>query len=306
MNSLMKLRNLLKKAFIDEYWACAIRTLENGEAATLTDDTAMIRYEPVRAGARYWCADPFLAACGERRFLFCELMRHGRKKAAIGCAEIKNGRVGPIRPVIRAPYHLSYPAVFMHKGEYYMLPESRPSRTLTLWHATDFPTRWEQRAVLLEDREIADATPYWDGKGWMLFVYEPDDENDVRTLYTAALDPEAGTLGPLKKRASYTEKTGRPAGFPLRIGSRLILPTQIGVRHYGEAIAYRELIVSSRAFAERDCGRLSPACVRVPGYRHILGIHTLNRLDNLEVIDILYRRFSPLRPFKRLLGRLFP
>ncbi len=302
----MKITELLKKAFVDEYWVCALRSLQPNEEAALTDDNAIVHYLPVRTGSRYWSADPFLAACGEKQYLFCELMRRGRKKAVIGCAEIKNGCAGRVRPVVCAPYHLSYPAVFEHDGEFYMLPESRPAGVLTLWHAVDFPTRWEQKAVLLENREIADATPFWDGRGWTLFVYEPDDENDIRTLYTAPLDPAAGTLGALKKRATYTEKTGRPAGFPLHIGSRLILPTQIGVRHYGEAIAYRELVLNSRAFAERDCGRLSPACVRVKGYSHILGIHTINRLGSLETIDILYQRFSPLRPLYRLFGRLLP
>lgn len=300
----MKIQELLKKAFIDEYWVCAIRRLESDASTSLTDDTAVYRFEPIRAGGQYWCADPFLVRHEETTYLFCELMRKGQKKASIGCAVVTNGRVGPIRPVIQADCHLSYPAVFFHEGQFYMLPESRPSRTLTLWRAVDFPGKWEQCAVLLTDREIADATPYWDGKGWTLFIYEPDDAHSRRTLYTASLDLESAKLGPLKQRAVYTEKIGRPAGFPLRIGSRIILPTQIGVRHYGEAIAYRELILSSRTFAERDCGRLSPACVQVPGYRHILGIHTINRLGDLEVVDLLYRRFAPLRVFRRLIGRL--
>ncbi|MDO4572740.1 MAG: hypothetical protein Q4C13_05170 [Clostridia bacterium] len=302
----MKAAELIKKAFIDEYWVCALRRLDADERAELTDDGMLHAYEPLRPGARHWCADPFLFEREGKTYLFCELMRRGSKVAAIGCAEIKNGRPGPIRPVLRAGFHLSYPAVFEHGGEVYMLPESRPTKNLTLWRATRFPVRWEQCAVLLEGREIADATPYWDGRGWTLFIYEPDDEHNVRRLYTAALDPEKGALGPLKLRAEYREKIGRPAGFPLRIGSRIILPTQVGVRHYGEAIAYRELIVNSRCFAERDCGRLSPACVRVRGYRHILGIHTVNRLGELEAIDVLYRRFAPFRVFYRLLGRLFP
>lgn len=299
----MTCKELLKKAFVDEYWVCAIRRLESG-APGLTDDTAINRFEPIRPGGQYWCADPFLVEHEGVTYLFCERMRRGQKKAAIGCAVVTDGRVGPIRTVIRTDCHLSYPAVFCHQGQHYMLPESRPSKTLTLWRAVDFPTRWEQCATLLADREIADATPYWDGRGWTLFIYEPDDANNRRTLYTAPLDLQNATLGPLKQRAVYTEKIGRPAGFPLRMGSRIILPTQVGVRHYGEAIAYRELILNSRTFAERDCGRLSPACVRVRGYRHILGIHTINRLGDLEVVDLLYRRFAPLRVFRRLIGRL--
>jgi len=299
----MTFSKLLKKAFFDEYWVCAIRLLESEETVRLTDDTATYRYQPVHAGWRHWCADPFLVEHDEKTYLFCEIVRHGQKRASIGCAVVENGRVGRIRPVINASYHLSYPAVFHHNGRFYMVPESRPSKTLTLWRATDFPSQWEQFAILLENREIADATPYWDGRSWVLFIYEPDDENNRRTLYTAPLDLENGTLGSLKKRAVFAEKTGRPAGFPIRIGSHLILPTQLGVRHYGEAIAYREIIINSHTFAERDCGRLSPACVRVSGYPHISGIHTINRLGNLEVIDIHYRRFAPFRVFHRIFER---
>lgn len=300
----MKFAELLKKVFVDEYWACGIRRLESEEAFLLTDDAAVHRYEPVYAGRQYWCADPFLVRHEGRTYLFLERMRKGCKKAVIGLAEIQEGRAGDVRPIIQAGHHLSYPAVFEHKGVFYMLPESRPQKTLTLWRALSFPDQWEQCALLLENREVADVTPYWDGKGWNLLIYEPDDASNRRTLYTAPLDPETGVLGPLEKRVAYKEKVGRPAGFPIRIGSRMILPTQIGVRQYGEAISYRELIINGSAFAERECARFTPDSVRMRGYRRILGIHTINRLDDLEVIDVCYQRFAPLRMFRRLLGRL--
>lgn len=298
----MKFIELLKKAFIDEYWACAWRTLRDDELLGMTDDSAVHEYQPVPVGAGYWSADPFLIERGGRSYLFCELMRKGTKRAAIGCAEIAGGSIARVRPVLKTEAHLSYPAVFEHKGCVYMLPETRAERNLTLWRAVDFPGKWECTATLLTDREIADATPWWDGRSWVLFLYEPDDEHNLRTLSTATLNPVAGTLGVIRERAVYTEKTGRPAGTPFRLGSRRIRPTQIGVRRYGEAIAYREMVINSRTFAERDCGRLSPDCVRVKGCRHILGIHTINRLGSIEVIDVLYRKFAPLRVFRRLLG----
>ena len=299
----MKFSDMLKRAFIDEYWVCAWRLLSDDELFAVTDDSAVHEYQPVRTRADAWSADPFLIERNGKKYLFCELMQKGAKKASIGCAEVTEAGIGRVRPVLRIGAHLSYPAVFEHKDVVYMLPETRSERKLTLWRAVDFPNTWEQTAVLLDDVEVADATPWWDGRSWVLFLYEPDDEHNRRTLCTATLNPAAGTLGVIRERAVYTEKTGRPAGTPFRLGSKRIRPTQIGVRRYGEAIAYREMVINSRTFAERDFGRLSPDCVRVRGYRNILGIHTINRLGHIEVIDVLYRKFAPFRALRRLFLR---
>ncbi len=109
-------------------------------------------------GFRFY-ADPFPFAHDGRMYLFVEDFDHRRSKAAISVVPFdERGPTGPARSVLEEPWHLSYPFVFAHGGQIWMIPESSAARTVNLYRADPFPDRWVREATLIEDVEASDAT----------------------------------------------------------------------------------------------------------------------------------------------------
>lgn len=53
---------------------------------------------------------------------------------------------------------MSYPQIFEHDGEIYIVPETGSGHTLDMYRAVDFPDRWEKSANMAKDVELADTT----------------------------------------------------------------------------------------------------------------------------------------------------
>lgn len=58
--------------------------------------------------------------------------------------------------VLNEPYHLSFPQVFKHKGQFYMLPETKQSNHVVLFKAKNFPFEWEISDTLIYNRKLED------------------------------------------------------------------------------------------------------------------------------------------------------
>ena len=86
-----------------------------------------------------WCADPMLIDYESKTYLFYEAVdgNHGR----IEVAEINEDcTVGEPTVLLSGECHYSYPFVFSHDGEYYMIPESSAANEVRLYKAhTSWP-----------------------------------------------------------------------------------------------------------------------------------------------------------------------
>ncbi|TIP76798.1 MAG: hypothetical protein E5X58_45090, partial [Mesorhizobium sp.] len=91
-------------------------------------------------------------------------------RGVISVAELgDDGSFGVPRVVLEETHHLSYPQVFAHAGEIFMIPESAAARELVLYRAAQFPDRWVRDTVLLTDKDFNDATLLESaGRFWLL------------------------------------------------------------------------------------------------------------------------------------------
>jgi hypothetical protein len=101
---------------------------------------------------RIW-ADPFVARAQDSYFIFVEelfQLFHATNKGHLCVMEVDaHGRPGRMTRILEQAYHLSYPFVFEHGGQIYMLPETAGNRTIEVYRATRFPYQWEAHAVLM-------------------------------------------------------------------------------------------------------------------------------------------------------------
>ncbi len=236
-------------------------------------------------GRRFY-ADPFPFEWNGRYFIFVEDMPYGGDKAVLSVAEVfRNGAPTVPRMVIEEPYHLSYPQVFSHAGQIWMLPEGGAGGNLVLYRAEAFPDRWVRHSVLVPGRELYDATLLeHDGRLW-LFAAGRDgygSASDMLVVYHAPALEGPWTPHPANP-VRIDRAAARPGGGFVRVGERIVLPLQDGTNEYGGALGLADLLELSPAKVHLGV----PVPILSPEKSTYPKIHTLNSSDHLEVVDCL-------------------
>lgn len=116
-----------------DYYRAAFRK-KGGHA--LLDDEA-VPFRAIKNNLRYWVADPFVFERDGETYIFAELFDYLRRRGVIGYSKLKaNGSFSSWKEIIVEPYHMSYPQIFEHDGEIYIVPETmHPARATGLGNA---------------------------------------------------------------------------------------------------------------------------------------------------------------------------
>ena len=233
---------------------------------------------------RRFYADPFPLERDERMYLFVEDFAHALGYGVVSVVAFDaNGPVGRPRPVLDIGSHLSYPFVFEHDGQVWLVPESGAAGTIDLYRAEAFPDRWVKEATLVSGLTASDATLFeHDGRWWMFATVR-----DAGGAYSDALHiwSAPGLRGPWRPHRANPVlvdiATARPAGRVVRRGGKLIRPFQDCDAGYGAALGLAEITqLDDEGLAQQVVATLRPGPLW-PGSR----LHTLNRAGRLECID---------------------
>ena len=238
---------------------------------------------------RDW-ADPFVVERSGRYYIFFEELPYASGKAHISMLELdRAGRMSAPSRVLEADYHLSYPYLFEHDGQLYMLPESAKNRRVELYRCVDFPLQWKREHVLLDDVRLVDATLHRIGERWWMFANSAagesrmfDDELHIFHAERLTGEWQPHAKNPVKSDA----RSSRPAGALFTRNGMLYRPAQVCVPRYGAGLAiHRVLKLTPEDYAERQIERLLP-----PRSSGLFGLHTMNRAGDLIVVDAFARR----------------
>lgn len=267
-----KALNLMMKPFRRrEHWQVALR--QGTQPFQVVPDD----------GDRFY-ADPFLCRANGRTFLFIEEYPYADRRGVISAAEIVDGRLAaePVA-VLKRPYHLSYPFVFEHGGDYWMIPETGENRSVELYRATEFPWKWTLSKTLMEGAVFSDATILFHNGLWWLFVsvdwFGSATQDELSIFYSETLQGEwkPHSANPVKSDGRFS----RPAGRIIQQNGRLFRPAQDCDRTYGGGIVWFEITeLTPTAFSERKMaewdGRVELS---------MDGLHSFDQLGALQTID---------------------
>lgn len=225
-------------------------------------------------------ADPFVIENAGRHYLYFEEVTAGALKGRISCLEILGaGQFSPPFAVLESRHHLSYPFVFAHRGETYMIPESADTLAVPLYRAQQVPSRWEHAANLMEGIPVVDTTPFYLEGVWYFFISTKEPGLECLLFHADCLDGtwQYHPANPISSDA----RRARPAGSLFYENGRLFRPAQDCSVRYGYAIVLNEILrISKTEYEER------PAETILPNWRPgLLGTHTLNSNNSYEVID---------------------
>ncbi len=265
------------------YWQTAYR-LGTGAGIAVTGAIDGAAFTTLADDGHRFYADPFVVEHAGQTFLFVEEYPYASAKGIISVARLgADGRFGVPRAVLEEPYHLSYPQVFSQGGEMFMLPESGGARRLVLYRAASFPDLWEVDTVLMEDRDINDATLIRrDGRLWLFGTERRGAGSASDTLVVFSATDLRGPWAPHKLNPIAIDRSAaRPGGALIEREGRTFLPVQDGQKSYGGGLGLAELLRlddEAVVLAAPTPVRAGPAWARK-------GIHTLNRTAGMEVVD---------------------
>lgn len=238
-------------------------------------------------------ADPFLLKKDNRNFVFFEDYRFLESKGLISCAEIgADGSFGEPEVVLDRGYHLSYPFVFEHEGETFMIPETRSVNRVELYRAIEFPHKWQFEGVMLDNITAVDATVHKAGdRLWLFCNIAPEGVSTCDELHLFSGDSLLGPWKPHPRNPVVSDvRRARPAGRLFMHEGALIRPAQDCSVRYGYAIQlHRVDALTESDYREEPFRRITPAWQ--PGS---IGTHTLDQGEDFEVLDAKF----PLRKFR--------
>lgn len=278
----------LQKMKTCEYWMIAYR--KRAENSSLLQDEKIAGFTLLSQKKFVTQADPFLYVHQGKNWLFYEKQNLTDMKGTLWCVNLDEPQAKPVKALEEA-FHLSYPQVFRYGKYTYMLPESRNAGEVRLYRCVQFPGKWEKVETLL-DMQAVDTT-----------ILQKMDEEQVYyaftytqgqlEIYLCRVEKENFRIVEKKKiYASARSDKLRPGGAFLEENGRLYRAAQNCSEYYGQELLINEIDrLAEDGFAEHEYCRLQPEQIEIPGILPI-GIHTYNRNERYEVIDVLHREVS--------------
>ena len=187
-------------------------------------------------------ADPFLYANSRDGFLYLFYEEERFKAKAPICAkrtkDLKHWE--SLGVVLKEDHHLSYPNVFEHDGDVYMLPETRECNAVILYKAAQFPYKWEKYKVLINGDKYADSSLFFHEGKWYLFTTAWYGEKNGLRVFVA--DEMTGDyiehpLSPMTDDIAMS----RCGGSVFSYNGKIYRPAQFCSNYYGENLCIYEI-----------------------------------------------------------------
>ncbi|WP_230174215.1 hypothetical protein [Rhizobium sp. CECT 9324] len=210
-------------------------------------------------------ADPFMLEHEGETYLFYEAYAPGDGKAHIAVSRLVGNRLERLGIALNCAHHLSYPFIFRHDGQLFMMPETNQARRLEIWRCLEFPLRWELHSTALEGLSSADSSlTLFDGRWWLMTNLSDFHayEDHCSELHIFEVDgPDLKTVVTHRNNPVVIDSTvARNGGRPFVQNGKLFRPSQrneFGV--YGYALNIMEIEkIDLDTFRERCIRTITP------------------------------------------------
>ncbi len=238
---------------------------------------------------RFW-ADPFVWVHEGVHHIFIEELLFSTHRGRIACLTLdKDLNIASNQVVLERPYHLSYPFIFEHEAQLYMIPETGQNNAIEIYRCAHFPDQWVFEKTLIKNIRAVDATMlHAHGKWWMFANVHAEGGSSWDTLHLYYSDDPLSDhwtphpLNPIVKDVG----SARPAGRIFSHNGQLIRPSQNCSPRYGYAINFNQIVILNETeYTETHLHIFEP-----PTKSPIQATHTYNTMQNLTAIDAIVRR----------------
>lgn len=279
----------VRELVLEEYWDIAYRRYTENDSVVDADGNKL-EFELLRATKRYWYADPFLFKKDGKTYLFVEMFDNITERGVIGVSEYVNGVFTEPQVVLEESFHLSYPLVFEKDGRVYMMPETHEDNCIQLYEAVEFPTVWKKSCVLVGDVNAVDTVE----ENGLLVASVICPENDMSVnLSIYGKNGEEMPYSPV-----YTHSfLKRGAGDCFNHKELRLRPSQCCENgNYGGKVIFNKITqCDENGYCEEVYNEITPDNIDTCEKCEAGGIHTYARTDEIEVVDIKFKRTNTSR-----------
>ena len=282
----------VRKTFFLDQWIILLSTKAASSRPAWAD------FQPiVPPPDRDW-ADPFVILRDGHCYVFIEEKLYSTNRGRLVCLALdRDMSILSTQVVLEKPYHLSYPFVFEHDRQLYMVPESKGNHDIQLYRCREFPYDWEFVKPLVSPIDAVDATLMQYQGQWWLFanVVSPGGSSwDTLNLYRAD-DLLADEWIPHPQNPILQDVSrARPAGRILTGTRGLIRPSQDSAARYGGALNFNRIqTLTNTTYHETLELKFQP-----PARGAVKAVHTWSESGNYVAIDAILRRskFAAVQP----------
>ena len=209
-------------------------------------------------------ADPFLFERDGAKYVFFEACDRKSGIGRIDVGRIEGDRIDDVRTLDLGDAHHSYPFVFEHGGEVYMIPETHQRDRVEVWKCSRFPYEWTLHATALEGQSPVDTVfVEWEGQCWLFTNLGAGSFDDhCAELHVYRVDgPDLAKVEPHARNPVVLDTTSaRNGGRPFVRNGKLIRPAQITSHgFYGYGLKLLEVTrLSMEEYSETEIRRIEP------------------------------------------------
>ena len=277
-------------------WHIGLARIDVGELISNSQYNPDYKWLPIKTPNRFF-ADPFIFRTPEGNInVIYEDFSVDDLYGKISLATVDE----QFRPVFNKEMldtgsHLSYPNVFLENDKTYIIPESSKNG-----HVISYEYDFESKSLInpikiIQNLPLLDSTILvFNNKYWLFATKRGEDSNSKLYIYYADQ-----MTGPYTSHAGNPVKDclngSRPAGNFIKVGGKIYRPSQNCAEYYGKSVTINKItLLNETEFAEEPVMEIIPP----PKSGFNYGIHTINVMDDVIVIDALKRIFMPMEQIK--------
>lgn len=242
---------------------------------------------------RFW-ADPIVVNYQNKSLIYFEefIFKSGKGRISVielpesGDIDFRNSKV-----VLELENHLSYPFVFKHEDQLYLVPECSSSGRVDLYRCNGQPHSFEFVKTLLNDIKAYDSTLFYKDHKWWIFANVVPHESvssyeELCLFYSDDLLSGIWNSHPLNPIVSDV-RSSRPAGPIFSLDGVYFRPSQICTPSYGYGIAINKIIKwTTDDYEEEVIEKILPEWSSDSKL-----VHSLSHNDSVIVVDAAFRKF---------------
>ena len=197
-------------------------------------------------------ADPFLFYDKGLWHLFFEATENPSGLGRIGLATSPNGLQWTYKKIVlKENFHLSFPQVFSHNGQHFMIPETSQAYSVRLYRATNFPEGWQLVSTLIQGRPFVDPQIVRYNNTWWIFV--SDTSNGNCYLYYSDNLTSGWTQHPWSPVVRGTDKARGGGRVFVYNGEAVIRLAQDDSNSYGRSVrAFQVDTLTRTSYSEHE------------------------------------------------------
>jgi hypothetical protein len=178
-------------------------------------------------------ADPFIVMHSDIYYMFFEIFNLESEQGDIGYAISNDGIDWQYKGVVLdEDFHLSYPAIYEIKGEYYMIPESSEANAIRLYKSVNYPDNWAYVGDILSGAPFTDPTLFFHRDHWWMFTSESGNNGILNLHYTDSLF-HGWQPHPYNPIIENNYDFARPAGKVFCVNDKIYRLAQDDTPYYG-------------------------------------------------------------------------